>query len=150
MRRALLLLVLLFPSMAACRTWEAVSDLADIPGSAPAIRIETTGGDRVTLEDVTLRNDTLYSEARRCAWTVAYGRTPGRTWCGGVAIARADVVRAEVPRGTSPAWKGSLMVLGGLGAAAVVIALLELLWDGTSSTLRRRRQLVRGERPSRP
>ena len=129
-----------------CQVWEPVDA---VPGGGQTIRIVTTEGTRLTLEDVTVRGDTLVSEARSCAWTVAYGRSPGRAWCGGVGGARADVVRVEVPRGNA-VWRTFLIVLLGFFAGALAIGALELLADGIPAlTSRREPSPIREGVPSR-
>jgi hypothetical protein len=148
-RRAIVFVVLLLnAALAGCRGWTAVDDAEDLPADARVVRVVTEEGTRLTLEDVSLRHDTLYSQARWCSWTLAYGRAPGRAWCGGVAIAREDVVRTEVPAGSAIA-RNVLIVALGFVAGALVIGVLELVSDGASALRPDRSQdLRRGSSPA--
>jgi hypothetical protein len=150
MRRhaALIALVTVASGLAGCQRWTPVDRFEDLPSEQGSVRVVTTEGARMTLEDVRLAHDTLYSQERSCSWTLAYGRAPGRAWCGGVAIARADVVRAEVSVG-NPAARNVAIVALGFVAGALVIALLELLSDGASAMRRRGGEPATEEAPSR-
>jgi len=148
MRRSPPMLAMLAILLTGCQAWEPLDRVEDVPPEAAAVRVQTRDGTRITLDDATIRGDTVYSQARWCSWTLAYGRAPGRAWCGGIALAAADIVRVEIPVGRSP-WANLGIVLLGFVVGAMVIAGLEFLVEAGSAMRERMPRRPREESPSR-
>ena len=113
---------------------------ADAPDGAlnaapdAVFRIETRDHSRVPLRNVEVRGDSLYGENPSCRRTLALGSAPGRSWCSGIAIARADVVRTEV-RVAAPYRTNVAILLFGLVWCAVMVACLELFSEARGAAM---------------
>ena len=120
-------IVLALPA-AGCHTWER-AEASGIPDSPTVVQLQTRDGSRITLRNVEARGDTVFGENPSCRWTLALGHAPGRAWCSGVAIARAELVDARV-RVPAPFRTNVAILVLGLLWCAVVVACLELFAEG--------------------
>ena len=122
-RRWLLYAVVLV--VTGCHGWSDAPDGALEAASDAVFRLETRNHTRVPLKNVEVRGDSLYGENPSCHWKLALGSAPGRAWCSGIAIARADVVRTEV-RVAAPYRTNVAILVFGLLWCAVMVACIEL------------------------
>lgn len=120
-----------------CHGWADAPEGASNASPDAVLRIETRNHTRVPLRNVVVRGDSLYGENASCHRNLALGSAPGRTWCSGIAIAHADVVRIEV-RVPAPYRTNVAILLFGLIWCAVMVACLELFSEARSSASPRR------------
>jgi hypothetical protein len=128
------LLLAVVPLFAGCHGWSDAPEGAALGGPhGTVLRIETRTHTRVPLENVEVRGDSLYGETPSCHWSLALGSSPGRSWCSGVAIARADVLRTEV-RVPAPYRTNVAILVFGLLWCAVMVACIELLSEARAGS----------------
>lgn len=112
----------------ACYTWDEAPSAASLGGLDAGARLELEDGNRVVLERLEVRGDTLYATSGQCRPAAMLAGTAVRSWCAGIAIALTDVRRAEV-RVVHRRRSAVLVLLGGLFGMALMVALLEM-WTG--------------------
>ena len=120
-----------------CHGWADAPEGAVNASPDAVFRIETRNHARVPLRSVEVRGDSLYGENASCHRTLTLGSAPGRTWCSGIAIARADVLRTEI-RVPAPYRTNVAILLFGLIWCAVMVACLELFSEARGSVTPRR------------
>jgi hypothetical protein len=120
-----LVVALFVPFLAgACSDWQPADAGAGVGSSGADVRVHLVDGTWLALRGVELRGDSIFGEDPSCRWKPALGAAPGRSWCAGVAIARADVASVHV-RVPAPYRTNVAILAFGLGWCALMIACLE-------------------------